>query len=162
MNTKFTISFILTIGAFALTLYLLVVVVIAHDEMNPEKYAGCGITDYVAPISQETTFDHPGAKIFNANCKACHRINQKLIGPALAGVTDRYDSMWLAAWIRNSSKMIAEGDPRAVAIFNEYNQVQMTSFTSLTDEELKNLLDYLRLASQESMRPVPAPAKVGV
>jgi hypothetical protein len=35
---------------------------------------------------------------------------------------------------------------------NEYNQIQMTSFASLTDE-LKNLLEYLRLVSEESLQP---------
>jgi mono/diheme cytochrome c family protein len=27
-----------------------------------------------------------GEALFNGNCKACHRVKQKLVGPALAGV----------------------------------------------------------------------------
>ncbi|HEY0653669.1 MAG TPA: hypothetical protein VGD65_11105 [Chryseosolibacter sp.] len=65
---------------------------------------------------------------------------------------------WLTSWIRNSSKMIAEGDPMAVALFREYNQVQMTSFTTLSDKEMKDLLEYLRLASEGKAEAVPASA----
>lgn len=156
MNPKFSLSIILTIGAFILTLYLVVVVAIAHDKMNPEVLV-CGTVD-PTPFRAEAEINHPGAKIFAANCKACHRINQKLVGPALAGATERYDSLWLTNWIRNSSKMIAEGDPMAVALFREYNQIQITSFTGFTDKEMKDLLEYLRFASEVKSEPVPAPA----
>ena len=163
MNPKLSLSIILTIGAFVLTLYLFVVVEIAHDAMAPEEYLRCGTVD-TTPMRAELELDHPGAKIFAANCKACHRINQKLVGPALAGVMDRYDSLWLTNWIRNSSKMIAEGDPMAVALFREYNQIQMTSFTGFSDKEMKDLLEYLRLASEVKSETVPAsaPGRVGV
>ena len=30
-----------------------------------------------------------GQALFNADCKACHRVKQKLVGPALAGVEGR-------------------------------------------------------------------------
>jgi mono/diheme cytochrome c family protein len=162
MDPKFSLSIILTIGAFVLTLYLLVVVAIAHDELNPTQGPGCGTTNFTTSISAEAELNHPGAQIFKDNCKACHRINQKLVGPALAGAVDRYDSVWLVNWIRNSSKMIAEGDPMAVALFNEYNKTQMTSFTSFTDQQMKDLLDYLRLAGQVESRPVPSIVKVKI
>lgn len=149
MNTRFSLSIILTIGAFVLTLYLFVVAMIAHNEMTVDETWACGTTDSNLPILRKTAIDHPGAAIFNNNCKACHRMHQKLVGPALAGAVERYDSLWLTNWIRNSSKMIADGDPLAVALFREYNETQMTSFTSFTDEEMKLLMEYLRLASNE-------------
>jgi mono/diheme cytochrome c family protein len=161
MDTKLSLSIILTIGAFVLTLYLFVVAAIAHDELNTSEYLGCGTTTASAKSSPEVKLDHPGAQLFRANCKACHAIDRKLIGPALAGATDRYDSVWLTAWIRNSSKMIADGDPMAVALFKEYNKTQMTSFTSFTDQEMKDLLDYLRLLSQVP-KATPSAAKVQV
>jgi mono/diheme cytochrome c family protein len=37
-----------------------------------------------------------GEALFNGNCKSCHRVKQKLVGPALAGVEDRAPSV---AWI---------------------------------------------------------------
>jgi mono/diheme cytochrome c family protein len=160
MDTKFSLSIILTIGAFVLTLYLFVVAAIAHDELNPIEYPGCGTTNYAASILPEAERNHPGAQIFKDNCKACHAIDRKLVGPALGGVMDRYDSIWLVGWIKNSSNMIADGDPMAVALFNEYNKTQMTSFTSLTDEQMKDLSNYLRLSSQQKLRPMPSIRKV--
>ncbi|HEY0740869.1 MAG TPA: cytochrome c [Chryseosolibacter sp.] len=151
MNTKFSLSIILTIGAFVLTLYFFGVAILAKDEIGEmsvsEPLPGCGTMDYL-PQAREAAIDHPGKTIFDTNCKACHRIDQKLVGPALAGAMERYDSVWLVSWIRNSAKMIADGDPQAVALFNEYNRIQMTSFTSLTDEDLKNLFEYIRLSTE--------------
>lgn len=85
-----------------------------------------------------------GQSLFNANCKACHRVNEQLVGPALAGVTERAPSLdWIKAFIRNSSAVIASGDPYAVQLFEQYNRTQMTAFTSLKDEDIMNILAYI-------------------
>src|SRR5690606_41470900 len=52
-----------------------------------------------------------GKTLFNANWSACHRLDQKLIGPALRGVTDRREVSWAKSFIHNSQKMIQDGDP---------------------------------------------------
>jgi len=36
-----------------------------------------------------------GKKLFNANCAACHKLNKKAVGPALKGVSAKYDKEWL-------------------------------------------------------------------
>jgi hypothetical protein len=64
--------------------------------------------------------------------------------PTLAGVMDRYDSLWLKSWIRTLPKRITDSDPMAVALFREYNQIRMTSFTNLSDKEMKDLLERAR------------------
>ena len=58
-----------------------------------------------------------GKKLFNANCAACHKLNKKAVGPALKGVSSKYDREWLYAWIKNSSAMIKSGDAQAIAIW---------------------------------------------
>ena len=57
-----------------------------------------------------------GKSLFNANCAACHKLNKNLIGPALAGVSAKYEKEWLYTWIKNSNAMIKSGDERAVAM----------------------------------------------
>ena len=47
-----------------------------------------------------------GKKLFNTNCAACHKLNKKAVGPALKGVTSKYEKEWLYSWIKNSSAMI--------------------------------------------------------
>src|SRR5690606_15576224 len=70
-------------------------------------------------VSQDEQVIQDGKSIFNANCSACHRLDQKLIGPALRGVTDRREVQWAKDFIHNSQKMIASGDPGAMDVFAE-------------------------------------------
>lgn len=57
-----------------------------------------------------------GQSIFNANCKTCHRLDQKLVGPALRGVTDRRELDWAKQFITNSQVLVQGGDADAVAL----------------------------------------------
>jgi cytochrome c551/c552 len=84
-----------------------------------------------------------GKSIFNANCRTCHRLDQKNVGPALRGVTDRHSIDWNKRFIRNSQLLIASGDPEALAIYNEFNQLVMPNHEFLSDDDLMNLLAYI-------------------
>lgn len=138
-----------------LTVILFVVVV----NLKPSDQTSTAV---ISSAPQEQEIDHPGQKIFKANCTPCHRIHQKLIGPALAGVLERRDSLWVIQMIRNSSQLIASGDPIAAQLFREYNGIQMTSFTSFSNEELKSLLEYIKLESEREEKPVSAPGRIEV
>ncbi len=87
-----------------------------------------------------------GEQLYKVNCTSCHAIDKKLIGPALAGVNDKYSQEWLIKWIKNSAEMIADGDPQAIAIWEEYNKSPMTSFLHLSDEEIIDILSYIEEA----------------
>ena len=92
-------------------------------------------------ISQEEDIQ-AGKSLFNANCAACHKLNKKAVGPALSGVTEKYDKEWLYSWIRNGTQMIKDGDPQAVAIWEEYNRAVMTNYPQFSDEQIDNILAY--------------------
>ena len=78
-----------------------------------------------------------------AVCAACHTIGKgKLIGPDLKGVTEKHDREWLYSFIRSSQTMIKNGDPKAVAIFEEYNKIPMPD-NNFTDEQIERLLVYI-------------------
>ena len=84
-----------------------------------------------------------GAQIFKTNCISCHTIGGgRLIGPDLEGVSKKRNADWLKQWINSSSDFIASGDADAIAIFEEYNKVAMTSFY-FEDEDMDALLAYL-------------------
>ena len=83
-----------------------------------------------------------GKKLFNANCAACHKLNKKAVGPALRGVSSKYDREWLYTWIKNSSAMIKSGDAQAIAIWEEYNKSAMTAFPQLSNADVDNILAY--------------------
>jgi mono/diheme cytochrome c family protein len=83
-----------------------------------------------------------GKKLFNANCAACHKLNKKAVGPALKGVSAKYEREWLYSWIKNSAAMIKDGDPQAVAVWEEYNKVAMNAFPLLSNADIDNILAY--------------------
>ena len=76
-------------------------------------------------------------------------INKKMIGPALAGVNDKYSEEWLLKWIKNSAELIASGDPDAIAIWEEYNKAAMPSFLHLSDDEVRDVLAYIEVAPSQ-------------
>ena len=102
-----------------------------------------------------------GKKLFNANCAACHKLNKKAVGPALRGVTDKYEKEWLYSWIKNSSAMIKAGDPQAVAVWEEYNRTAMNSFPQLSTEDIDNILAYTNYVPPAPVAAVAAPQAVG-
>ena len=106
-------------------------------------------------ISKDAAVIKAGEELFNGNCKACHRVKQKLVGPALAGVETRVPSIaWIKDWVRNSAKVIASGDKYANNLYNEYNKSQMTAFTSYTDDQIMSILAYVKSEADK----VDAPA----
>ena len=64
------------------------------------------------------------------------------MGPALKGVSAKYDKEWLYTWIKNSTAMVKSGDAQAVAIYEEYNGSVMTSFPQLSNEDIDNIIAY--------------------
>ena len=92
-------------------------------------------------ISQEADIQ-AGKSLFNANCAACHQLNRKAVGPALSGVSEKYDREWLYKWIKNGTQMIKDGDPQAVAIWEEYNRAVMTNYPQFSNEQIDNILAY--------------------
>jgi len=103
-------------------------------------------------LSQDADIQE-GKALFNTNCAACHQLNRKAVGPALRGVTEKYDREWLYKWIKNGTQMIKDGDPQAVAIWEEYNRAVMTNYPQFSNEQIDNILAYTNYTP-----PAPAPA----
>ncbi len=120
-------------------------------------------TTEVATEGASAGGDHvKGKSLFNQNCAACHALNRKMTGPALANVETRLsedeglDKDWLYRWIKNSPGMIKSGDAYAVKIYNEYNQQAMTAFPTLTNADIDDILAYTAY-----VEPPPPPQPPG-
>lgn len=100
-----------------------------------------------------------GKTVFNANCKTCHKLDQKSIGPALRGVSERQSIDWIKSFIKNSSAVIASGDAYANALFKEYNNTVMISHEFLSDDDLNNVIAYIEYG--DKVDPAAAAATVG-
>jgi cytochrome c551/c552 len=100
-----------------------------------------------------------GKALFNQKCASCHAIDKNLVGPALKGVEDRWDDKaMLYDWVRNSAAVIKKGYPRAVAVYNEYNKVQMTAFPELKNEDIDAILAYVNTGGAKAAAAADAPA----
>jgi mono/diheme cytochrome c family protein len=100
-----------------------------------------------------------GEALFKGKCTSCHKLDQRLVGPALGPiVTSDTDDKWLTKWIQNNQALIAAKDPKALKIYNEYNQSGMTVFTELTDGDVSNILAYVRTEYPKLIAPKPATA----
>ncbi len=86
-----------------------------------------------------------------AVCAACHTIGKgKLIGPDLKGVNDRHDEAWLISFIKSSQKMIKNGDPVAVKLFEENNKIPMPD-NNLSDDQIRGILSYIKNYNEASV-----------
>ena len=88
-----------------------------------------------------------GDALFKNNCAQCHAVNDKVVGPALAGISKRRTIGWIIPWIHNSSKVIASGDAYAVALYEANGKQQMPAFPQLSDKEITSIIAWV--TSQE-------------
>ena len=101
-----------------------------------------GILTSLTASAQSDEAVQAGKKLFNANCAACHKLNKRAVGPALRGISSKYDREWLYSWIKNSTAMVKSGDAQAVAIYEEYNGSVMTSFPQFSNDDIDNIIAY--------------------
>lgn len=93
-----------------------------------------------------------GKDIFQKTCGGCHRLtDQKMVGPGLQGINEKYEQEWLFSWIRNSADLIASGDAEAIAIFEEYGKSPMPGYPDYSDEDLTALLEYIGASGSEGV-----------
>ncbi|MBL6445106.1 c-type cytochrome [Fulvivirga sp. 29W222] len=116
----------------------------SNDEQPAAQGADSGLPTDADRISE-------GQSLFNANCKTCHKVKEKLVGPALQGVYDRAPSIdWIVDFVHNSSKVIASGDDYANNLYQEYNQTQMTAFPTLSKDQIINILGYIKQEAEKA------------
>ncbi len=87
-----------------------------------------------------------GVELFKKNCTACHSIDleKKMIGPALHGVTEKRNRKWLQQWIKDNKSLRESGDKEALAIYKEYENVEMNSFPQLSEKQIDDILYFIK------------------
>ena len=99
-------------------------------------------------LLSSTAFAQEGEALYKANCTACHKIDKKMIGPALQGARQTWADRTgsddaIVAWIKNSQGYIKEsGDSYAKDLLDQYNNTLMTP-NALSTEEVLALLDFV-------------------
>lgn len=99
-----------------------------------------------------------GEKAFKQYCTSCHQINNKLVGPALKDMHKKRTEEWLIKWIRNNAALRASGDADALAIYAEFNKNEMPAFLSFTDDDIKSIIEYVKVQSEAPAAQPGGPA----
>ncbi len=87
-----------------------------------------------------------GQPIFEEKCQGCHNIGGgRLVGPDLKGVTSRRDRDWLISFITSPDQLIAQGDPLATQLAQEYDMAMPNM--GLSDQEAEEVLAYIEAQS---------------
>lgn len=88
-----------------------------------------------------------GEEIFTTNCTACHKMDKRHVGPALAKVTTRRNPTWVMNMILNPDNMVKE-DPVAKQLLAEY--LSPMANQNLNEEQARAVLEYFRKYDQEN------------
>jgi cytochrome c551/c552 len=106
---------------------------------------------FAAPPAEE------GKAIFTSRCGTCHNINKVFVGPALAGVDKRHDLEWIVKFVQSSQTVIKSGDPKATALFAQFNKMPMPDHKDLSADNIKNVVEYIKVESAKVSEGDKAP-----
>ena len=129
----------------------------AAPKLTPEGLTQEQLKHGVGPISaltlgpQDDVLAAKGAEVFGLKCVACHKVNERLVGPPLAGVTTKRTPAFIMNMILNPEEMVKK-HPEVRAMLAEF-YVPMT-FQNVTEDDARAILEYLRtLKVSESTDP---------
>jgi cytochrome c551/c552 len=112
----------------------------SSNDAASNKGAGASIIPASsAPVNE--VLAEQGKSIFNAKCTSCHNFDNRIIGPALKGVSEKRSQEWLVNMIYKPEEM-TKNDPIAKKMLSEYNGIQMTSMVN--KEEAEAIVEYLK------------------
>ena len=110
---------------------------------DPMENPGVGpIKELTLPAEIDQDLAKKGEEIYVLKCTACHKPDQKYIGPSPQGIFERRNPAWVMNMILNPEVMIAE-DPIAKKLLMEYNGSPMAN-QNLTEDEARAILEYFR------------------
>ena len=145
-----------SIGSLIAMLFLVCFTFAQTEVAPPPLKADAGVVA-VAPAAASASGDPvKGKELFNANCAACHKLDAKMTGPMLRGVSAKHDKEWLYKWIHNSTALIKSGDADAVKLWEEYKPSVMTAYPQLSTVDIDNIIAYT-----DTPKEVAGPAVVG-
>lgn len=112
-----------------------------ENSASSENSKGVGPVASVTLAALDESLADKGKKQFEAKCSACHKFEEKVVGPALSGVTNRRTPEWIMNMILNPVEM-TQKDPIAQGLLAEH-LTQMT-FQNVQESEAREILEYFR------------------
>jgi mono/diheme cytochrome c family protein len=82
-----------------------------------------------------------GKELFDLKCTACHKLNERYIGPALNDVFERRSPAYVMNMILNPDGMV-KNHPEAQKMLQEHNMSPMPN-QGLTQEEARAIVEFI-------------------
>jgi cytochrome c5 len=108
---------------------------------SDEPNRGIGPIKHIELTAIDDDLALEGEETFNKMCTACHKMDERHVGPPMAGVTERRTPEWIMNMILNPDEMTKK-DPDAYALIAEY--IAPMANQSLTEEQTRAILEYFR------------------
>ncbi len=111
------------------------------EEVDPMKNKGIGpVKEVKLSETIDKTLAKKGEEIFKIKCSACHKLDERYVGPPLRGITQRRTPEWIMNMMINTQEMLQK-DPIAKKLLEEY-MTQMS--IQISEEEARAVLEYFR------------------
>lgn len=105
------------------------------------KSVGIGPVTEVKLDPLDTALATKGKEVFVSKCSACHKMEERYVGPAIKGITTRRHPAWIMNMIMNPQEM-TQKDPTAQALLEEF-LIPMT-YQNVSQDETRSILEYFR------------------
>lgn len=149
-NLQTSVSLLLISIGLCLALLLSSLLLPKQDKTQIPVEEGwfCGnvILDAQSGVTDSTYL--AGEKIWKSNCASCHSFAKKVIGPQMAGISGRRDSLWIVQSILNYAVLLKAKDSTAVQLFAKYREIRHPAFEYIGDEDFKLLMRFLMTESK--------------
>lgn len=115
---------------------------------NPDGLTDWELKNGIGPIKSPVTLGDidqalvtRGGEVFEAKCTACHKMNERYIGPPLDDVTSKRTPEYVMNMILNPDEMTKK-HPDAKKLLAEY--LAPMTFQNISEDDARALLEYFR------------------
>ena len=122
--------------------FLVTILTVLYSFISEEQpVAFCGVVEprYGNTLTKK---GKEGGKIFKSICASCHKINKKLIGPALGN--NKIDSTYFVKYVVNEEELHKKKNKKALSVNKEYKNVNYNHhFEHLTEQNILDMFEYV-------------------
>ncbi len=112
---------------------------------SESNIAECGVvTSFCGNTNTLTKKGKEGGKLFKSICASCHKINKKLIGPALGN--NKIDSTYFVKYVVNEEELHKKKNKKARSVNKEYKNVNYNhQFNYLTEQNVLDVYEFISI-----------------
>ncbi|MFA6571783.1 MAG: c-type cytochrome [Bacteroidota bacterium] len=123
------------------SILFLIIVALIINSCGSDKSEEFTVVKNIQVGAFDKTLAVKGEQIFKAKCVACHKYDERLVGPALGKVTKRRTADYILSMITAPDRMLANNDTTKVLL-----KTYMTSMTNqnVTLEDARAIYEHLR------------------